>query len=157
MAAWLGRQLAANTRILVSPAVRTQQTAKALERKFKTVDELAPRHSAQALLDAARWPDAREPVLVVGHQPTLGMTAALLMRGGNGGEMRSWTIRKGGVLWLRGRERDGAAPQVLHVALAPEMVQVRARHHALTPAAGRRSQRAMLRAMRSCPAQPGAA
>ena len=123
MAAWLGRQLAAATRILVSPAVRTQQTANALERKFKTLDELAPQHSAQELLDAARWPDAREPVLVVGHQPTLGMTAALLMCGGNGGEMRSWTIRKGGVLWLRGRERDGAAPQVvLHVAISPEMV-----------------------------------
>lgn len=122
MAAWLGRQLAATTRILVSPAVRTQQTAKALERKFKTVDDLAPGGSAQALLDAARWPDAREPVLVVGHQPALGMTAGILMSEGTGGQLRPWTIRKGGVIWLRGRERDGTLQVVLHVALTPEMV-----------------------------------
>ncbi|MBL8288922.1 MAG: histidine phosphatase family protein [Rubrivivax sp.] len=122
MAAWLGRQLAATTRILVSPAVRTQQTAKALERKFKTIEELAPHGSAQALLAAAHWPDAREPVLVVGHQPALGMAAGTLLSEGVGGQMRPWTIRKGGVLWLRGRERDGALQVVLHVALTPEMV-----------------------------------
>ena len=28
----------------------------------------------------SRWPDAREPVLVVGHQFTLGLTAAYLLR-----------------------------------------------------------------------------
>ena len=90
--------------------------------QFKTVDDLAPGGSAQALLDAARWPDAREPVLVVGHQPALGMTAGILMSEGTGGQLRPWTIRKGGVIWLRGRERDGTLQVVLHVALTPEMV-----------------------------------
>jgi phosphohistidine phosphatase len=118
MAAWLGRHLAASTRILVSPALRAQQTARALERKFKTVDELAPAGTAQALLHAARWPDAREPVLVVGHQPALGMTTGYLLSG----ETRPWTVRKGGVIWLRGRQRDGVMQVVLHAALTPEMV-----------------------------------
>ncbi len=118
MAAWLGRQLAATTRVLVSPAVRTQQTAKALDRKFKTLGELGPQHTAQALLHAARWPDAREPVLIVGHQPALGMTVGYLMSG----EARPWTVRKGGVIWLRGRERDGVMQIVLHAALTPEMI-----------------------------------
>lgn len=118
MAAWLGRQLAATTRMLVSPATRAQQTARALERKFKTVDELAPAQSAEALLHAARWPDAREPVLVVGHQPALGMTVAYLMSGAT----EPWSIRKGGVLWLRGREREGKLQLVLHAALTPELV-----------------------------------
>lgn len=118
VAAWLGRQLAATTRVLVSPALRAQQTAKALDRKFKTMDELAPMSTAQALLHAARWPDAREPVLVVGHQPALGLTASYLM----GGQTQPWSLRKGAVIWLRGREREGVLQVVLHAALSPEMV-----------------------------------
>jgi len=118
MAGWLGRQLAATTRVLVSPALRAQQTAKALDRKFRTVDELAPMHTAQALLHVARWPDAREPVLLVGHQPALGQTAGVLMSG----EPQPWSLRKGGVIWLRGREREGVLQVVLHAALTPEMV-----------------------------------
>ena len=41
MAGWLDRQLPDNTRILVSPARRTEQTASALGRKFKIRPELA--------------------------------------------------------------------------------------------------------------------
>jgi phosphohistidine phosphatase len=121
MAGWLNRQLAATTRVLVSPALRAQQTAKALERKFKTLEELAPEQSAQALLHAARWPDGREPVLVVGHQPALGMTAGMLMSSSTLWEGQSWSIRKGGVIWLRGRERDGVLQVVLYAALTPEL------------------------------------
>lgn len=118
MAGWLLRQLASTTRVLVSPAVRAQQTAQTLERKFKTVDALAPGASVEALLHAARWPDAREPVLVVGHQPTLGMTVAYLLSGAT----TPWALRKGAVVWLRGREREGQMQVVLHAALAPDMV-----------------------------------
>lgn len=118
MAGWLGRQLAATTRVLVSPAVRAQQTARALDRKFKTVDEIAPARTTEALLHVARWPDAREPVLIVGHQPALGMTVAYLMSGSTD----PWSIRKGGLVWLRGREREGTMQVVLHAAMSPEMV-----------------------------------
>ena len=118
VAAWLGRQLTATTRMLVSPALRAQQTARALDRKFKTVEELAPAQTIEALLHVVRWPDAREPVLVVGHQPALGMTVAYLMAG----VTEPWTIRKGGVFWLRGREREGQLQVVLHAALTPDMV-----------------------------------
>ena len=52
MAEWLNQRLAHSTRILVSPALRTQQTAKALDRKFKTVQALAPDASPVALLGA---------------------------------------------------------------------------------------------------------
>ena len=79
MAAWLNRQLPASTRVLVSPARRAQQTAAALDRKFKTVPALAPDADVEALLHAVRWPDAREPVLLVGHQPKLGLAAAYLL------------------------------------------------------------------------------
>jgi phosphohistidine phosphatase len=117
VAAWLGRQLPHGARVLASPARRAQQTAAALERKFKTVEALAPGQGVDALLAAARWPQAREAVLVVGHQPVLGMTAARLLCG----EDQPWSVRKAGVWWLRAREREGALQVVLHAVMSPEM------------------------------------
>jgi len=118
MATWLERHLPDSCRILVSPARRTQQTASALGRKFRTVADLAPGTSVAAVLAAANWPDAREPVLIVGHQPTLGEVASLLLAGAEAG----WSIRKGGVWWLSDRDRDGSASVVLRVAIGPEFV-----------------------------------
>ena len=96
MAAWLERQLPDTCRVLVSPADRAQQTALALHRKFRTVDELAPGASVESVLVAANWPEAREPVLIVGHQPTLGGVAAFLVAG----EAANWPVKKGAVWWL---------------------------------------------------------
>jgi phosphohistidine phosphatase len=66
MAEWLNRRLSHSTRILVSPAVRCQETAKALGRKFRTVEELGPGANAQTVLDVSRWPEANGAVLIVG-------------------------------------------------------------------------------------------
>lgn len=111
VAEWLNQLLPASTRVLVSPALRTQQTAQALDRKFKTVAALGTDGTVEGLLAAARWPDAREPVLIVGHQPTLGLTAAYLMtgarlHGSEAHELLPWSIKKGGVWWLRFRPRE---------------------------------------------------
>jgi phosphohistidine phosphatase len=116
MAAWLNQHLPATTRVLASPARRTQQTAQALERKFKTAPALAPDALVPALLQAVRWPDAKEPVLVVGHQPTLGLAAAWLLAG----VVQPWSIRKGAVWWLRQRRRDADAQVVLVAVRGPE-------------------------------------
>ena len=118
MAEWLERHLPATTRVLVSPADRAQQTALALKRKFRVVPDLAPGASPAAVLDAAGWPDVREPVLIVGHQPTLGEIAALLISG----EEAPWSVRKGAVWWLSHRVRGGAASTVLKVVIAPDFV-----------------------------------
>jgi phosphohistidine phosphatase len=118
VAAWLNRQLPASARVLVSPARRAQQTAAPLERKVKTVSDLAPDGSVEGMLHAVRWPDAREPVLVVGHQPTLGLAAAYLLAG----QPQAWPVRKGAVWWLRGRERDGVLQVVLHAVISPELI-----------------------------------
>jgi phosphohistidine phosphatase len=106
MAQWLDRMLPDGARVLVSPAQRTQQTAQALAamgRKFKTVSTLAPEADAQAVLQAAGWPGGKGCVVVVGHQPTLGTVASLIITG----HAQPWSVRKGGVWWLR--ERDKAA------------------------------------------------
>ncbi len=118
MADWLNRQLPAGTRVLVSPARRCQQTASALDRRFKTVPALAPDGSLDALLQAARWPEPRDPVLVIGHQPTLGMATGYLLSG----QPTPLALRKGGIVWLRGRERGGELQVVLHAALTPDLL-----------------------------------
>jgi phosphohistidine phosphatase len=102
MAEWLNRRLAHSTRVLVSPALRCEQTAKALGRKFRTVADLAPGMSPEALLRVARWPDASEPVLLVGHQPTLGLAASLALTGA----AQAWSVKKSAVWWIRHRPRD---------------------------------------------------
>jgi phosphohistidine phosphatase len=118
MGEWLNQRLAHSTRILVSPALRTQQTAQALGRTFKTVAALAPDGDGMALLQAARWPDAAEPVLVVGHQPTLGFVAAHLLADTS----VSWAIKKGAVWWLREREHEGGTQVVLQAVQNPDLL-----------------------------------
>jgi phosphohistidine phosphatase len=116
MAEWLNQRLAHSTKILVSPALRAQQTAQALGKNFKTVQALAPDGTGEALLKAAKWPDANEPVLVVGHQPTLGLVAAHLLAE----QPQTWTIKKGAVWWLRSRDREGLSQVVLQAVQAPD-------------------------------------
>ena len=118
MAEWLDQHLPATTRILSSPADRAQQTAQALKRKFRVVPELAPGASVSAVLAATGWPDTREPVLVVGHQPTLGEVAAFLLTD----DEASWSVRKGAVWWLSNRVRDGVAATVVKVVIGPVFV-----------------------------------
>jgi phosphohistidine phosphatase len=116
MAEWLNQRLADSTRIIVSPARRCQQTADALGKSFKTVKAIGPDASAEAVLKAARWPNSSEPVLVVGHQPTLGFVAAQLLAD----QVQPWTIKKGGVWWLRSRERDGKTQILVQAVQAPD-------------------------------------
>jgi phosphohistidine phosphatase len=118
VAVWLEGRLPDTCRILASPADRAQQTALALKRKFRVVPELAPGAGVAAVLAAAGWPDSREPVLVVGHQPTLGQVAAFLLSG----EDVSWSVRKSAVWWLTNRMRDEGNAVVLKVVIGPDFV-----------------------------------
>lgn len=116
MAEWLNHRLAHSTRILVSPALRCQQTAKALGRKFRTAAEIAPGAGPEAVLRAARWPDASESVLVIGHQPTLGLAASLALTGA----AQAWSIKKAAVWWIRHRPRDDESHVVLQAVQSPD-------------------------------------
>lgn len=117
MAEWLDRHLPHSCRILVSPATRTVQTAEALCRKFKVVPDLAPDSTAERILTAAHWPDSREPVLIVGHQPTLGRVASTILTGVE----QDWSIRKGNIWWIVRRERNGVTDHYLRTVLSPEL------------------------------------
>jgi phosphohistidine phosphatase len=116
MAAWLDRQLPDGVRIWCSPAVRTEQTVLALGRKYRVREELAPDRSADDLLQLVQWPDARQPALVVGHQPTLGRVVARLLQMTE----PECAVRKGSLWWLRQREKNGQAQIVLLTVQGPE-------------------------------------
>jgi phosphohistidine phosphatase len=118
VAAWLNDRLPKRVRILVSPAARTQQTAAALEAPFTTTREIGVGAAATEVLDAAGWPDAGGTVVVVGHQPTLGRVAALLLTGAEA----DWPIKKGALWWFTHRVRDGDGQVVLRAAIGPDLV-----------------------------------
>jgi phosphohistidine phosphatase len=116
MADWLNPRLPQDIHVLVSPAKRTLQTAQALGRYFERVPALAPGASAEDVLAAAGWPDAAYPVLVVGHQPTLGQVAMQLLTGQAG----DLAVKKGGMWWFQSRERAGQLQVVLRAVAAPD-------------------------------------
>jgi phosphohistidine phosphatase len=118
MAHWLREHLPKGTRILVSPATRAQQTAQALTDEFQTVREIAPGASYAAVLAAASWSESKGAVLVVGHQPTLGHVAALLLSG----TPAEWAVKKGAIFWLTHRLRGEQSQVVLRAALSPELL-----------------------------------
>lgn len=115
---WLRPRLPKHTRILVSPAQRTLQTATALTQNFEIVRDLAPGASPAAVLAAAGWPDQTGAVVVVGHQPTLGMVAAMLIAG----EPMPWSIKKGGIWWLSHRMRGEQPRVVLRAVTGPDFI-----------------------------------
>ncbi len=116
MAAWLDRQLPEGTKIYSSAAVRSVQTAKALQRKFKIRSELNPQAQAHQLLDAAQWPHSESCVLLIGHQPSLGSVVAQLL----GLQEASCAVKKGAVWWLRTRQRENHQQTVLVTVQTPE-------------------------------------
>lgn len=116
IAAFLHQHLPGARRILVSPATRTQQTAAALTSHFTLAPTISPGASAQAVLQAARWPDSGGTVLVVGHQPTLGEVAAQLL----GCKDTSLSIKKGALWWFSWREDSEQV--ILRLVITPDFL-----------------------------------
>jgi phosphohistidine phosphatase len=118
MAAWLDRQLPQGARVYSSPAQRTEQTAQALGRKIRLRPELAPGADPLVLLELVQWPNGKSPVVIVGHQPTLGQVIARLL----GLTEEECAVKKGAVWWLHQRERAGALQTVLLTVQTPELM-----------------------------------
>lgn len=119
MAYWLDSNLPESCRILVSPTLRTRETMEALDRKFKVVHELDPDATPEAVLKAANWPNSREPVLIIGHQPYLGQVASRLITP----YQEQCSVRKGNVWWITQKSKEGTALQTyLKAIMTPDLV-----------------------------------
>ena len=75
---------------------------------------LSPKGERQA----ARFPRSREAVLVVGHNPTLGLALARLLEVADAAQ--PVVIKKGAVWWLRTRDREGGEQVTLHAVIGPD-------------------------------------
>ena len=128
MARWIKANAPKKLRIVVSPAQRCQQTVSALGLPFETDRRLSTDGNVANLLAAVGWPDGGgdngsegkpdgDTVLVVGHQPTLGQTAALLLCG----DEAEWTIKKGALWWFTNRVREGETQTVLRAVIPSEL------------------------------------
>jgi len=101
-ARWLSERLPRSYRLIASPAVRAQQTAEALEEAhIETEPGVGVGASAADVLKAAGWGHESGTVIVVGHQPTLGQAAALILSG----TPAEWQIKKSALWWFS--ERSG--------------------------------------------------
>ena len=121
VAKWLQPRLPKRFTVLASPAVRTCTTAEALESPYTIDPRLAPDADVADVLDACGWPDGPEgaggTVVLVGHQPTLGRIANLLLAG----HEAEWAVKKGALWWLSTREREDRLQVVLRAAIGPDL------------------------------------
>ena len=118
MSAWIHAHQPKDLRIIVSPAVRTQQTAEALKLPFETIRKIGPNACVSELIAASGWPDASGAALIIGHQPSLGRLASLLLAG----HESDWTIKKGALWWISNRLRRGETQTVLRAVLPAELL-----------------------------------
>jgi phosphohistidine phosphatase len=117
MATWLEARLPDKYKVICSRARRSQDTARALTDKFKVDANVDPGASYAAILAAVDWPHGSGTVIVVGHQPTLGEVASMVLAGAPA----EWAIRKGALWWICYRDRDTGAETGLRVAIAPDL------------------------------------
>jgi len=118
VAEWLESRRPKKLRVLVSPTVRTRQTASAFTKDFEIVPALGPGNDISSILGACGWPGGGGSVLVVGHQPELGRLAALLLSG----QEADWTIKKGALWWFSNRVREGETQTVLRAVMPADLV-----------------------------------
>ena len=117
-ARWLSGHLPKNTRVLVSPSERTQQTAHALHWPYEIEPAVNVGCDATDVLNAAGWPDAPRTTLIIGHQPTLGQLAARLLSGTE----QDWAVKKGAIWWFSWRVRENDGETILRAVLNPDFL-----------------------------------
>jgi phosphohistidine phosphatase len=117
-AKWLRNRLPEDALILASPSARTVQTVEALTDQYQVVNEIAPGAAAEDVLTAVGWPKGvAQTVVVVGHQPTLGLVASHLLAG----QQKEWQIKKGGIWWIQNRQRNGEDAPLIRAVVSPDL------------------------------------
>ena len=118
IAKWLNAKLPANAHIIVSPAQRAQQTAAALGRSFLTDENVGLSATVKSVLAVANWPNVEGVVVIIGHQPTLGEIATLLVSD----DPMALSFQTGELKWFNSTDEQGAITSVLQHNVYPDML-----------------------------------
>jgi phosphohistidine phosphatase len=118
VAAFLREHVSGEMAVLSSPARRAQETAAALSDNVRVIPALGTGAPVRAVLAAAGWPKGTGTVVVVGHQPDLGRTAALLLCGRD----QDWSVKKGAAWWFQSRPGLGREDAVLWAVIGPDLL-----------------------------------
>ncbi len=118
VAKWLNAKLPENARIIVSPAQRAQQTAAALGKPFLTDENVGLSATVKGVLAAVNWPNVKGTVVIIGHQPTLGEVATLLISG----DPMALSFQTGELRWFNSTDKQGAIMSVLQHDIYPGML-----------------------------------
>ncbi len=118
VAKWLREHVKGKVRVVASTALRAQQTAQALVNDFDISPDIAVGASPQDVLNLVGWPNGEGAIIVVGHQPTLGQVASLLLTG----KEADGQIKKGAIWWFRTRGEGMEIETLLHAVISPELL-----------------------------------
>lgn len=118
VAKWLREHVKGKVRVVASTALRAQQTAQALMNDFDISSDIAVGASPQDVLNLVGWPNGEGAIIVVGHQPTLGQVASLLLTG----KEADGQIKKGAIWWFRTRGEGMEIETLLHAVISPELL-----------------------------------
>ncbi len=116
-AQWLEKRLPPKFTLLVSPAVRARETAAPLSEEGRVEERVGVGARAPGLLEAAGWPKGEGTVVVVGHQPTLGEAAGILLTR----EAVPLRIRKGALWWFRVKRKGDLWETTLLSVVDPDL------------------------------------
>ena len=119
MAEWLNRQPRQSTRASWSSPARALPAdgRRRSAASSRTVDRARARRERRGAARRRRaGPRRAEPVLVVGHQPTLGLAASHAAVG----QAQPWRCKKAAVWWLRIAPRDDDGQVVLQAVQSPD-------------------------------------
>ena len=117
-AKWLEKRLPPSYTLLVSPAERARETAAPLSEEGRLEERVGVGARAPDLLEAAGWPDGEGTVVVVGHQPTLGEAAGILLAR----EALPLRVRKGSLWWFRVKRRGNLWETTLLTVVDPDLL-----------------------------------
>ncbi len=118
VATWLERNLPATRRVYVSEAKRAQQTARFLDKKARVLPALNPDQEADVVMAAIEAQKASEPIVLVGHQPWIGMLIHHLLTGQDG----YVSVKKGALWWLSLRQRSEESSVLVRAVVSPDLL-----------------------------------
>ena len=111
---WMEKRLDPSSIIFSSPSLRTIQTAQCLGRKIQVLD-LLYQGSAKQILSFLHWPELQSTTVIVGHQPSIGRLASLILTG----EDFPLVLEPGAFFWFRWKAGYSGGQPALVWAMTP--------------------------------------